>query len=278
MPLMLPKQRAITRESNLSGRPAGPWGTTVTSDGVAHTLPTAYTELIAATTYDSDWVNIAFTNNNASNTDTDSLVTVYIGAGTAEQVLIPTLLAGWTANSAASFHFKRYSFPLHVPAGSRISARHQSVRTSTSVNMWIELLGGCSGDHWTGTRVECVGADTGTSGGTAVTAGGASEGTLTSIGTNTYEWGYVQPMIGGNTTDTSMNNGLVGCDLASSSSTANLISGLDDFLFDTTASETAAPVGSSGRFCTIPASTTLYLRSQTSATAEGQDWCIYGVF
>jgi hypothetical protein len=140
----------------------------------------------------------------------------------------------------------------------------------------IELLGGGAGMHWMGTRVEAVGAATASSRGTAVTAGDASEGTLTSIGTNTYDWGFVQPGIGGNVTDTTMVSGNLVCDLASGAATT--IPGLEQFQSYTNASEIANTIpGSGGRFCHVPASTTLYLRSQTAAAAEAQDWIIYGV-
>jgi hypothetical protein len=274
-PLLLPKQLGVRYEANFSGRPAIPWGTALTSDTVAHTLPAAYTELIASTAFDSDWVNIWFNGNNVANTRTDSLVNIYVGAGSSEQLLIPNLLAGWTFDFPSPV-VKSYGFPLRIPAGSRLSARHQSVRTSQAVSCMVELLGGGAGLHWAGTRVEAVGAVAGSSQGTAVTAGGASEGTLTSIGTSTYDWGFVLPGIGGNTTDTSMNAGNIVCDLGSGASTT--IPGLEQFNSYTNSSEGASPIPSAGgRFCHVPAATTLYLRAQTSAVAEAQDWIIYGV-
>jgi hypothetical protein len=271
MPLLLPKERGVRREANFSGQPTLTWGTAVTSDTVAHTLPTAYTELIAATTFDANWVNIWTHTNTASATDTDSLVTIYVGAGGAEQVLVSTLLAGWAAGLGA-LGVRRYGFPLRVPSGSRLSARHQSVRVSTNVTVMVELLGG-NEDHWVGQRVECVGANTATSGGTFLTPGSTSEGTLTSIATNTYDWGFVLPMANGNT-DTTMNSGLLTVDVGSGASTA--IPGLEDFLTIASNSEISVNL-SEGRYCHMPASTTLYLRAQHSGTPESCDWCIYGV-
>jgi hypothetical protein len=270
MPLLLPKTRGVRWESNFTGRPLSTWGTDVPSDTVAHTLPVAFTELLAATTFDTDWVEIWLHNNSATNTDTDSLVTIYIGAGGAEQVLIPTLLAGWVTTLGTAP--RKYGFPLRIPSGSRLSARHQSVRTSTNVTVMIELLSRNQGS-WVGERVECVGANTATSGGTFLTPGTTSEGTLTSIATNTYDWGFVLPMNHGNT-DTTMNFGIISVDVGSGAAT--VISGLEEFIMTASTSETSSNL-SQGRYCHVPASTTLHLRAQHSATAESCDWCIYGV-
>lgn len=279
MPLLIPKVSGTTYESNVSGRPTTTSGTALTSHASsAHTLPTDATEIIASTTYDAWWVEIIFHNNYVANTRTDSLVNIYTGAAGSEVVLIPNLLAGWAIPWDLIGVSKVYRFPLHVPAGTRLSGRHQSARTNTPVYCVIRLFGGAGYSNWCGTGVECVGAVTGSSSGTSVTAGGASEGTLTSIGTNTYEWGHVQPVLGGNVTDTTMNAGIIAADLASGSSTSNLIPGLEEFLFKTATAEYCGPAAAGGRFARVPSSTTLYLRAQTSATEEAQDWCIYGCF
>lgn len=282
MPLLMPKVSGTTYESNVSlgTRLSATYGTALTSDTVAHTLPTGNaTEIIASTTYDSWWVEVLFQNNSASNTDTSSLVNIYAGAAGSEQVLIPNLLAGWAiAVGATMGYFKYYRFPLFIPAGTRLSGKHQSIRTSTAVYCTIRLFGGAGYSNWYGTRVECVGADTGNSRGTAVTAGSTSKGTLTSIGTNTYDWGYVLPMLGGNTTDSSMPAGSLTADIAAGSATSNLIPGLEEFLFTTSTTEYAGPSDPGGRFCHVPPSTTLYLRSQHGGVTEAQDFCIYGVF
>lgn len=278
MPLLMPTTRGIRREWNHSGQPTNTMGTAVPSHTVAHQLPSTYTELIATTSFDTDWVEVIIHNNSSSNTNTDSLLNIYVGANSAEQLLIPNLLAGWVAAvaSANTGSVKRYGFPLCVPAGSRLSARHQSVRTSTNTYVIITLFGG-NLDHWTGTKVECVGAVTGSSRGTSVTPGSGSEGTLTSIGTNTFGWGYVQPMLGGNVTDTIMPNQVILADLASGSATSALLGGLEDFAFQGNQNEVACNV-SQGRYAMVPASTTLYLRGQVSGSADANDYCIYGVY
>ena len=273
MPLLLPKQRGVRRESNFSGRPSATWGTNLVSDGTTNVEPATETELIASTSFDTDWVDIIFHTNATTNTDSDSLVNIKVGSAGSEQTVMSNLLAGWAAGIQAVPGPKRYGFPLRIPAGSRISATHRSVRVSTGVRCMIALYGGGQGSHWTGTQVEAVGADTANSTGTYITPGGASEGTLTSLGTTTGEWGFVLPMVGGNT-DTTMNVNFLAVDLASDGST--VIPGLEDFLLLTDSSECSAPL-SGGRYCHVPAGTTLNLRAQGSGTAEAMAFVCYGV-
>ncbi len=276
MPLLLPKQRGTRREANFSGQPATSWGTVLTSAATAHNYPATFTELIASTAFSTDWVNILFHSNFATATDTDSIVTIYAGAAAAEQILIPDLLAGW-ANvfDGQGLNNKTYGFPLRIPASTRLSARHRSVRTSTAVTCMIELLGG--GDHWTGSRVEGVGLGAaGTSSqGTAVTPGTASEGSFTTIGSATvYDWGYAVPMIGGNV-DVTMLSDVIAADLGVG---GVALVGLDEWLFYAYTTETAGPGhGQIGRYTHIPAGTTLQLRAQALTSAEAKDFGIYGV-
>jgi len=278
MPLLLPKQRNTRHEANYSGQPATTWGTILTSAATAHNYPATFTELIASTAFDTDWVSIMLHTNFTIATDTDSIVTIYAGAGGSEQILIADLLAGWTnifdGNGIAN---KIYGFPLRIPAGTRLSARHRSVRTSTAVTCMIELFGGGDGHHWTGTRVEGVGLGAaGTaSGGTDVTPGTTSEGSFTTIGSATvYDWGYVVPMIGGNV-DVTMLNSIIASDLGVG---GVALDGLDNWLFACFTTETASlQRGQTGRYAHIPAGTTLQLRSQSSNSAEANDFAIYGV-
>jgi hypothetical protein len=279
MPLLLPKQRANRREANFSGQPVGTWGTVLTSHTTtAHTYPTAYTELIASTAFDTDWVNLNFHTNFLAANDTDSIVTIYAGAGGSEQILIADLLAGWTnILDGQGLTTKTYGFPLRIPQGTRLSGRHRSVRTTAGVNCMMELLGGGEGHHWTGTRVEGVGLGAaGTdSGGTLVTPGTTSEGTFTTVGSATvYDWGYVVPMNGGNT-DTVQPTDVIAADLGVG---GVALTGLDEWLFHCFTTEVNGPLrGQIGRYTYIPAGTTLQLRVQALNSTDAKDFAIYGV-
>lgn len=275
MPILLPKQRGVRREANFTGRPGATWGTALASDAVAHTEPATETQLIASTSFDTDMVRIWFHTNNGATTNTASLVNIKVGGAGSEQTIIENLTA-CGAGAGDSQAKISYSFPLRIPAGSRISATHRSVRTATSLYCMIELLGGGDGHHWVGTAVESVGENTADSGGTSVTTGTTSDGTLTSIGTNTYDWGYVVPGIANNG-DTSTLAALHSWDLASGSATSDLIPGLEEFLSHANASEFFMHT-IPGRYCHIPAGTTLYARGQSSGAAEGLDVILYGVY
>ena len=278
MALLLPKQKGVQRQANFSGQPATTWGTVLTSDAVSNTEPATETEIFASTSFDTDWVNIWFHTNVLAATDSDALVNIKTGAAGSEVSLIPNMLAGWapvippgTVSGAPNPKF--YSFPLYIPAGTRISATHRSVRTSIGCNVMIELLGGGRSNHWTGTEVEAIGADTANSSGTMLTHGTAAEGTITSLGTTVNEWGFVQPMMGGNV-DVTMLSGMIAMDLCSSGTV--VIPGLEDFLFSSCTSE-AGSNWSGGRFCYVPAGTTLNARTRGSAAAEAQAVVCYGV-
>ncbi len=271
MGLLLPFARAGGQyQANFSGRPTAAYGSNVTSGATAHTLGTKV-ELFAATDFETAWIEIILHTNFLAATNTNSLMNIYVGASTAEQLLIPNLLSGYAGDSLTSDYGVHYAFPLKIPAGSRITADCQSVRVSTVERIQMALFGD-NGGAWTGTRVECLGAATGTSQGTAVTAGTTAEGTLTSIGTSTYEYGYVYPGMGGNGS-TTVNKDNFELDIGLSGAA---IPGLVDFMFTSSTSERINSK-SVGRFCHIPAGTALYARLQ-GANATAQDVCIYGVF
>ncbi len=274
MAILLETPRSAQYQANWTGQLTTTTGTSVSSGGTAHTLSSAFVQAIGSTNFDTNWIEIIFHSNNASATITDSLVNVYVGAIGAEQLLIPNLLAGWAGiiGGANDTNTRTYRFPLKIPAGSRLSLKHQSIRVSQPVFVLMLLYGGEGSNGWTGTRVECVGADTSLSRGTMVTPGTTAEGTLTSLGTNTSEFGHAT-LMSANNTDTTMLAGTRAADIGISTA---VIPGLEDFLFQTSSSEYSYNINH-GRFCHIPASTALYVRAQGSAAAEAHDYCIYGV-
>jgi hypothetical protein len=270
--LAYPKTKASRRESNVSGRPTTTWGTVLTSDSVAHTEPATETELIAATDFDSYWVNVLFHTNFVTATVTDSLVNIKVGAAASEVTVIENLLAGW-ADSISGGASNRYGFPLRIPEGSRISATHRSVRTSAGVTCIIELIGGGAAPFWTGTRVESVGALTASSRGTQVTPGTTSDGTFTNLATNVGEFGFVLPRANGNA-DLSEVGGIYTLDIGAN---GVLLPGLEDFICGAGATETWYPKQCEGRFYYLPAGTDIEARMQASGAAEAKSVILYGV-
>jgi hypothetical protein len=269
--LAYPKTKGSRRESNVSGRPLTTWGTVLTSDTVAHTEPATETQLIASTSFDSYWVNVFFHTNFVSATVTDSLVNIKVGAAASEVTVIENLLAGWADNFGN--RPCQYGFPLRIPAGSRISATHRSLRTSIGVTCIIELIGGGAAPFWTGTKVESVGALTASSRGTQITPGTTSDGTFTNLATNVGEFGFVKPAVNGNA-DISEVGGIYTCDIGAN---GVLLPGLEDFMFGATSTEIWYPMMAEGRFYYLPAGTDIEARLQGSGAAEAKSVVLYGV-
>jgi hypothetical protein len=274
MSLSVSAHNSIRSQRNWSGRLAATSGTVLTAAGSSHTLGTKV-ELIASTSFDTHLVRVRVHNSFISNTQTDQLVNIYVGASTAEVLLIPNLLAGW-ANSlgGGGTPIRIYEFPLFIPAGTRLSADNQALIASDTVAVMIECFGGGQPRGWVGRGVECIGAVTASSQGTSVTSGGASDGTFTDIGTTAKEWRFVQPMLQGNLTDTAIQNASIAADIGVGGA---LLHELAEFIFTTEATENTRNADT-GRYTRIPSGTALQLRAQSHTTAETHDWCIYGVY
>jgi hypothetical protein len=281
MPLMLPKQRGVRREASATGRLSGSYGTLLTAS-TAHAEPASKTELIAATSFDSYWVNVYVHSTSTAATITDSLLNIYIGGSGSEQLLIPNLLAGWVDGLALGngTWIRSYGFPLRVPAGSRISATLRALIASDTARVWVELLGGDLIPHWVGTNVEAIGAVTTSSRGTQVTPGSSVEGTLTRLGandaaaTNVHDWGFVYPAaVGG--PDTTLTGLKSNVDICTST---GVIPGLEDFEWGTNQNETSLDYDV-GRFAFIPAGPpALYARIHANGALEAQSVIVYGVY
>jgi hypothetical protein len=261
---------------NYSGTPTTS-GTSVAAGGTSHTLTTNAVELIASLAHDVYWVTVQFTGSyTTAATRTDALLSVYVGAASSEQVLIPNLLCGWAAAHGLGVPCKVYHFPLYIPAGTRVSARSQALVASQAARVRIKCLGGGRGPSWAGRGVECLGADTAASTGTSVTPGGVSEGSFTDIGTSTRGYRYINVGVQGTLSDTNMSQNMGAYDIGVGGA---VYQNLEGFLFTCSGSEVlGAAAGGHGRWRTIPSGTALQLRGQVSGTAEPVDCCIYGVY
>lgn len=283
MPLILPHAPQFSRyESNAATNPSGNFGTAVNNPaGAANTKNTTWTELIASTAFDALYVQVIVGVNNAANTNTATLIDIGIGASTAESVLIPDLLAGFSGQlSGGGGGPRHYMFPLRVPAGSRISARAASVRTSGSTRVEIQLWGGPRNPDmwWSGQQVVAYGINTADSGAVSVTAGNSgAEGTVTSIGTTSQNHEAfvvgVQGNKGSYTGGTTYHFDLG----LETTSTAWLIR--DFYQCHVTSGEI---VGMGGFpwfpvFAQVPSGTVLAMAGESSGTAEAFDFAVYGV-
>lgn len=274
MSLGVPFHRGVMRSATWpAGRPSATTGVTLTSSGTSHTIGTLV-ELFAETTHETHFVRISFANSSTGGTQTDQLVNIYVGANGAEQVLIPTLLSGW-ALTLATDGFKTYEFPLHIPAGTRITAGVQALIASDTVECLMEIFN--MPGQWTGSGVECIGVNVAASQGTAVTPGTTSDGSFTDIGTTAHEWRYVVPMMQGTLADTIMATDGAACDIGVG---GGVYTNLEEFWFKTSTNEVGFNFRSAmGRFCVIPAGTALQLRAQSYVSSvDPVDFCIYGVY
>jgi hypothetical protein len=108
-----------------------------------------------------------------------------VGASGSETVLIPDLQVGWALNENVSNDNCMYYFPLYIPAGTRISARSQSVVASKTAVVRIILyhyprLGG-----FIGRGVTAYGVDSANSRGTLTTSGNNAYGTAVTLSAST---------------------------------------------------------------------------------------------
>lgn len=274
--LSIPPPRGGSFYASLTGRPAATLGVLVTGGGSSHALG-SFATIASATEFDSWAVALTFHSTMTAATQTDALLNIYIGGSGNETLLIPSMLAGWVVTYADSTERRPTYLPLHIPAGSRLTAKCQGLQTNKTMYVGLRLFGGGQPPHWVGRGVEALGVNIGSSRGTNITPGTTSEGTFVNMGTSTYDYGYVLPMLQGGGSDVDMAEDGLGVDVGVGDA---LYRGLENFTFhnaiDERVSRTFAKMGAATR---IPAGTTLQLRGQyVGASTDVLDAALYGVF
>lgn len=161
-------------------------GTQVTTGAGSSTKGTAV-ELITSTAYESYLIEVHATLLGLSATASEGCLDILIGAAT-EEVLIPNLLCGYTADPAAGRLGRSWLFPLYIAKGTRIAAQAASLRTATAFRVGVRLYGGNGIPPFRyGTKVTTYGIGT-VPNATAVTAGASgAEGSFTQITASTTE-------------------------------------------------------------------------------------------
>ena len=276
MALAIPSTRNIARERNFSGVPSSTWGQGITASATPHALTGTPTQIIAATTYEAEWIRIICQETSTSATNTDSLVNLYIGGAGSEVLFIDSLQAGWSGGpgTATSTPPRGYWFPVRIPRGTRISGELRALIASDTIELLVEL-GVSNGAHWVGSGVETLGEDTAASEGTDITPGTSAEGSYVTIGTTGRRYRYIIPGIMGNN-DTTMTIETVAWDLGVGSAAYQ---GLNDFLTVDSTSENQTNWTDVGFWCDIPSGTALQLRGAASGAPSGlQTATLYGVY
>lgn len=191
-------------DSASATRPAAAMGTSVTPGN--NTLG-SYASVLSAVAREVMFISININSNDVSTAARDSLVTIAIdpsGGASFNRVVIPTLAApsacalgpGLSSSTGCGVW---YHFPLRIPVGASIGAA-ASVNNATVGTLRCRLIvHGSPRDKDScraGSYVVAYGANTGSSSGTAVTSGEASEGSWTSLGAITREAWYWQVGMG----------------------------------------------------------------------------------
>jgi hypothetical protein len=136
---------------------------TVTADASTNTKG-AWTQLIASTTAQTDWLYVTceFTATNGVNTT--FLVDIGTGASGSETVRIANAGLGQRLQVTAR-NMAPILFPIRVPSGTRIAARAQSESASRAGLMQVQTLSGAAPSSMP-TTLDTIGADTAASRGT----------------------------------------------------------------------------------------------------------------
>jgi hypothetical protein len=189
--LWVPQKGALRVEHNLPaiGTAIGSIGTAVTTGASASTKG-SYAEVFASTSFDAYLIEVWVWNYAATATDSQLCVDVAIGAAT-EEIIIPDLLCGGahtTAGANQASMGRRFTFPLYIPAGTRITARGAGDRVSTAFRILITLWGGDGMPPFrVGSEVTTYGIST-LPAGTAITPGASgAEGAWTQITASTTQ-------------------------------------------------------------------------------------------
>jgi hypothetical protein len=281
VPLILPRAPQFSRyESNLAATP----GTTSVGTNVTHYATTAHTknptwtELIASTAFDAQLIVVTISNNSVSNTNSSTLLDIGIGAAAAETAIIPDMAAGWVGSFTTAVRWN--TFPLYIPAGSRLSARTQSIRQTGGVDVLVQLFGGPRNPDawWCGQTVTTYGANAANSAGTKFTPGNSgAEGTGVSLGTTTSAHQCLTLGVQGHPDDATWGNVAYHLDVGFDSSSTEWVE-TDRYLAAASSAEQLGfmepgwPI-----FRSVASGTELMVRGECSGTADALSAVIHGI-
>lgn len=247
--------------------------------GAAASTKGTVVQLIASTAFDSYLMQVVVTGIGVSAGTTRMCVDILTGAAT-EEVLIADLLCGFVGSFInVDPGPVQYMIPIYVPAGTRLSARAASDRTSTNCRVSVQLYGGAGYPPFpVGQRVITYGITT-VPGGTNVTPGAlGAEGAWTQITASTTEdamcvFPGAQPPTGDTTLTTALFRGDVGVGAA----TEEIIAGggrEQSFLWRLTSNEFAhGIINPIPLFADIPSGSRLTTRlSRTSGADTVATW------
>lgn len=250
----------------------------VPTGGTAHTMG-AWTELHASTGIDAAALALYGGGHNSSGAASPALLDIGVGAAGSEQLLLPSLDVGF--HSAGRLPLV---VPVTIPAGSRIAARAQGLRTATNIAVAVDLTGEqtAAGDGAPGARWTAYGADAANSRGTSVTCGNSNAwGSWTSLGTTSddHDWWFAMMDMGADTGVTSINYRFQ-LAVAPSTAAATSIAGTEalfDIYWGTNSAEYIFPNGAvTPVYAPAPAGSNVYVRGTAAGTARTTYFIAYG--
>lgn len=246
-------------------------GVSVTT-GAANTKG-SYAELAASTSYDAQGFFV--TAGKASDTATDTLFDIAIGAAASEQIIIGNLFGSGKNDRAL-----RYYCSIPIPAGSRIAARAQSVSATVTARIGLTL---CA-KHPKGVqkgRITTYGANTADSGGVSIDPGATlnTKGAYSEIvASTTYDHdGFILALSEQNNYVRSAASYLV--DVAVGAAGSEIVYAPDQIVFQSAGGDTFDPAVLFLPFA-VPAGSRIAIRAQaniTDATDRTFDAILYGI-
>jgi hypothetical protein len=245
---------------------------TIAASATPHTMG-AWTELIATTGAESSMLWVMSRESIASTgVDTSLLLDIGIGGAGSELILVPSIM--WGHNSGE----RTMLVPIHIPTGSRISARCQAAVISKTIEVTAFVAGGGLGGGEYGARATAYGVNAATSSGTPLTTPGATNTKaawtqIVASTTNPIRW--LIPMAAPPAGDVALvnNDSLVDIGYGGSGSEQVLIANLP--YRHTSAEACRFPQIAVPAF--LPAGTRLAARSQGSSTTEVPSITLIGV-
>lgn len=248
---------------------------TVVTGGSANTKG-SYTELIASTGIDYNHIEIFVRDSEA----TDILLDISVGSAGNEVVVASNLYISSTAGSTKRMIIT-IPIPIHIPVGTRISARCQAGGASDICLVngvgYSSGLGGQRGRA----KVVAYGDDTAASGGTAVDAGGVAhtKGSYVQLTASTNEQLKEIMLIVGLNANTAMSTSGFLVDIAVGAAASEEVLVPNIALYTDSANDSVSqavfrcPIA-------IPAGTRIAVRMQSTTTASPDDildMVVYGV-
>ena len=256
--------------SNGASRPAATYGTALTP-GTAPTFG-SWTQLMSGATVAQDVFGIMINFNSFSTSATTRNVLVDIGVdnagGTSYRTVIPYLIAGHAAPYTVGSGGQWYYFPLFIKAGSSIAARAMG-NVVTAGRCMITVFGQPKRPDSVrvGSRVFSFGEDTTNAIGTAVTLGTTGDGAWAQAGSATpmplwwWQAGYT-------CADTTMTAAMIHLDCSAGDATNKKILIQDSPLVTTSAEQISNLPTTVGCVANVAAGQNVYVRGQSSATAD----------